>query len=198
MMTLCLHSASVGLKLAQPSVANDRLVRDKGEDEMIGDEDEDEMMGNKEEDEVMGDEDEEEDEDESEIIAPDDDGKYRLHENDFIIYNCSYYGPFDAIWMAIFELNFAWEIRKVYPEKGQNVEEIWPDEPGLEPTVLKVKLSIPPKCTDNDPDDTAFAGVVFRQLFAWIESSKPYSCHPRISDLHVWPSISVLHSWFSL
>ena len=63
--------------------------------------------------------------------------------------------------MAIFELNFAWEIRKVYPEKGQNVEEIWPDEPGLEPTVLKVKLSIPPKCTDNDPDDTVDKIVLF-------------------------------------
>lgn len=144
-------------KIGSPSFVNDRMVGDDGEEEMMGDEGKDEMMGDEGEDEIMGDE----DEDELDNVVPGDNGRYRVHENDFIIYTFSYHGPFDALWMAIFLLSSSWGIRKVYPGKGQNAEEIWSTEPGLDPLVLRIKLNIPPKCADSDPDDTVDKIVVF-------------------------------------
>lgn len=105
----------------------------------------------------------EEDEDQLETLVPDEDGRYRTHAKESVRYNFSYHGSFNILWMAMFGLSPSWAIRKMYPGKGQNAEEIWPAEcePDPNPLALDIKLTIPPKSVNTDSDDIVDKIIIF-------------------------------------
>jgi hypothetical protein len=77
-------------------------------------------------------------------------------------YRLTYFSPkYPSVWVALFELNVSWGIRKIYPGYGQNSDEIrgiddvehngeGKREIGLE---LEITTSIPQKSVSEDPSD---------------------------------------------
>jgi hypothetical protein len=112
--------------------------------------------------------------DSEEKLRQDLSGKYIAREKTGFDFELTYFGPPDSsVWMALFELNASWGIRKLYPGYGRNAEEVTSSENVDEDverggTILRkfslkldVNTYIPQKCVSEDRPDTIDQFLVF-------------------------------------